>query len=90
MLISVLYYCNDYRIVVITKQAGHLTYKNEARSLNLCCCEKEIIIKFFEFLSVTISYPGRNAHTLYYIVTSVACPILRNFTTLSYKDHDFR
>ena len=64
------------------------TYKHniKARSCNHCCCGKAISIIYFERVC-NLSYPVRNIHALYYIVTcgSSGSKIFFHITSQAHK-----
>ena len=61
----------------------------EARSRNHCCHGKAISITYSECISVALVIL-HSLCMLHIVLSSVACPVLPHFPTLSHKRHDFR
>ena len=61
----------------------------EARSRNNCCRVKAISFTYSECLSVALFFQHAMSMRRI-IVSSLACPALQYFSTLSHKRHDFR
>jgi hypothetical protein len=61
----------------------------EVRSCNHCCNGKAISITYSEyvFVALVIQHAMRIRRI---ILSSVACPVLHYFSTLSHKQRDFR
>ena len=74
-----------------TRQCTHYTYKRniEARSRNHSCRGRAICIVHSDCVSVALVIQ-RSMRMRRVIVSSVACPALQYFSTLSDKRHDFR
>jgi hypothetical protein len=61
----------------------------EARSRNHCCRRKAINITYSECLSVAL-FIQHAVRMCRIILSSVVCPTLQYFSTLSHKRHGFR
>jgi len=61
----------------------------EPRSRNRCCSGKAISITYSECMSLALV--SQNAKRMRHIIlSSVACPGVQYFSTLSHQRHDFR
>jgi len=65
----------------------YVSHNTQARSCNQCCSGKATSITYSECASVALGIQHECART---ILSSMACPALQCFSTLSHKRHDFR
>ena len=79
----------SYRTQYLTRQTVHEKCNTAAHSRNRYRCGKAISITYseYEFVALVI----QNAKCMSPIIlSSVVCPALKTFSTLSHKRHDFR
>jgi hypothetical protein len=74
------------RSYVIIREVMYIWHNSEVRSCNLCCSGKAVSITCSECVFVTLC----SMHCACAIFSSLACPFLLYFSTLSKKRHDFR
>jgi hypothetical protein len=72
-----------------TRQAMYVEHNIEARSCNPCCCGHEMCIKVSWLCFCVLASVMRHANPMHnIIVSSVACPALPYFFTLSHEWHE--
>jgi len=77
---------------MFTRQPVYMQRNIETCLHNHCCSGKAVRVKYYEHVSVfLLSLPGMQmSYFLHHIIlSSVACPTLPYFPTLSHKGHDF-
>jgi hypothetical protein len=74
-----------------TRQTMCIEHKNDLRSHNHGCCGQAMSIKIFWVCFCILALIMRHAKRMPHIVlSSVTCPTLPYFSTLSHKRNDFR